>query len=296
LAQITLGKAVNDIDTLSGYNAKLMIYPDGKKRITVADCFLFKNRVMKNVVDNPLFDDIPLERVKKAFEPTEEDVNDIPICRDDSVRRARNKVFDIAMLNGFTHFVTWTLNKEYVDRYDKKEIAKQLKIFLKNMVARYGLKYIIIPEYHKDCSIHFHGLISGNIRFVDSGTRQVKGFSKPLRIETCKRKRIPAEEQRTVFNMPQWKLGFSTAIELYGEKENAVRYVLKYISKDLKEKILGNFYYAGGDIEREPTIFYMNLPFEQIKAKIYPCEATGVNFKYITEKELNEIAESNNFS
>lgn len=49
--------------------------------------------------------------------------------RADSTRRAKNKVFELAMLNQFTHFITWTLDKQEIDRYDAKEVSQKLNIF-----------------------------------------------------------------------------------------------------------------------------------------------------------------------
>ncbi len=52
--------------------------------------------------------------------------------RDDNMRRARNKVFDIARLNDFQWFITWTLDKHLIDRYNPTEVSKKLKNFLNN--------------------------------------------------------------------------------------------------------------------------------------------------------------------
>ena len=66
-----------------------------------------------------------------------------------------------------------------------------------------------------------------------------------------------------VFNLPRWTLGFSTAIELYGEYASACAYVCKYVRKQ-EEKIGGRWYYSGGKLEK-PTISYPAFDIQDIK-------------------------------
>lgn len=69
------------------------------------------------------------------------------------------------MSNGFSHFVTFTLDKEKVDRYDPGLIMKRVNRILDNLVRRNGLTYILVTELHRDGAYHFHGFIcrgSGN--------------------------------------------------------------------------------------------------------------------------------------
>ena len=53
----------------------------------------------------------------------------------ESRRRAKARVRDIAMCNQFTHFVTWTLDPQKVDRYVWKEAAEQVR----RWKEKYGL-------------------------------------------------------------------------------------------------------------------------------------------------------------
>ncbi len=181
--------------------------------------------------------------------------------RADSIKRAKETVFDIAQLNNFDYFVTWTLDKEKINRYDPKDVSKRLRKFLNNMQNRNELKYLIIPEYHKDGAIHMHGLISGNIKLIDSSKKTKDG--------------------KTIYNMPQWKYGFSTAIELTGCKEAVSRYITKYISKDFK-KIFGSFYYAGGTgLNRHPPIKLYDTDYFSVNEKEYSIPVVNLGFKYL---------------
>lgn len=163
------------------------------------------------------------------------------------LRRARTAVSDICRCNDFRYFVTLTLDQKKVNRYDVREVTKKLKVWLSNEVQRRGLKYVLVPERHKDGALHFHGFFNAALPVVDSGTIDMGRPRRPI-----------SDEQRAVwldlgghviYNLPRWTFGFTTAIELYGDYGAAVGYVLKYVTKQ-EEKIGGRWYYSGGALLR----------------------------------------------
>jgi hypothetical protein len=229
-------------------NAKVEYFPSFT-RFTVADVPVFREPGWE--AEKPQY------RLHKPQSP-----DNAPQGR--SISRAKRKIHDIAALNDFRYFVTLTLDGAKIDRCSADEVGQKLKIFLSNKVRRNGWSYIIVPEYHKDGKgIHLHGLISGSIGLTDSRHRTKDG--------------------RTVYNIDDWKYGFSTCIELSGDREAVARYIVKYVTKDT-QKILGNFYYAGGNIERKPESEYLNLEYEEIEAPDHYVADLGVNFKYLTVK------------
>lgn len=255
------------------HNAKEYKYPNGYRKVTVSDKAIFKDSGFEDSKERKFTDKIPKPKC----------MDNAP--REDNVRRAKNKVFDIALLNDFEYFVTWTIDGEKLDRENPEEILNKVETFLKNAVKRKGLSYLLVPEFHKDNKgIHLHALISGNMKLLDSGTRLVNGYSKPLKLETIMKKKIPLEETRIVYNMPEWKYGYSTAIAVTGEKENLAKYITKYITKDLK-KIFGKFYLAGGHLNRTPKAELFDIDYESVEAPEYICEATNTRFKYLNMKE-----------
>jgi len=164
-----------------------------------------------------------------------------------SMRRARAKLRRLALANEFEYFVTLTLDRSKIDRYDPKVITKALNTWLDNMVRRNGLRYVLVPERHQDGALHFHGFFAGeNLPAVDSGHKDGSGA--------------------TVYNLPQWKYGFSTAIKLRGEYPRAVAYVCKYIGKQQGERPMGRWYYSGGAL-KEPPKLYADLDYEQLSDK-----------------------------
>lgn len=180
-------------------------------------------------------------------------------------RRARTKVRDLALSNEFRYFVTLTLDGGKVERYDVRAVTKKLNAWLDNAVRRHGLKYVLVPELHKDGAIHFHGFINDALRVVDSGTVIPPQGGKPRRPRSERQRAQWLENGgHVVFNLPQWRVGFTTAIELYGEYSAAVGYVCKYISKG-SEKVGGRWFYHGGDL-KQPEVTFENRNVEDVEA------------------------------
>lgn len=181
---------------------------------------------------------------------------------DRAQRRAKAAVRDLAASNDFRWFVTLTLSPEKIDRYDVREITRRLNHWLDNHVRRSGLAYVLVPERHKDGAIHFHGLFTDAVTAVDSGHRDSGGHK--------------------VYNLPEWELGFTTAIELYGERRRAIAYVCKYIGKQMgpdgrPEKVGGRWYYSGGKLQRPSVELFDVDPadFEDVEGYTFTLEALG---------------------
>ena len=231
-------------------NCKQKIYPDGSQE------FLFCSR--------PIFGRAGWEEVDADHEVFRADVSnekaDAAANVDRARRRARAALRDIALCSDFQYFVTLTLDKERVDRYDAGTVFRKLNNWLDNAVRRQGLAYVLVPEHHADGALHFHGLFNDALRRVDSGTLSIPGEKRPRRVRSKKqRAELIAAGARPVWNLPDWGLGFSSAIELYGERGQAVNYVCKYIGKE-GEKIGGRWYYSGGKICR-PEVRYLDAVF-----------------------------------
>ena len=162
--------------------------------------------------------------------------------RERAQRRARIAVRDLGLANDWAYFVTLTLDAQRIDRYDPVEVVKHLNHWLDNRVRRDGLAYVLVPEHHKDGAIHFHGFFNDALSVVDSGHHDQGGH--------------------TVYNLPAWGWGFSTAIALYGERAAAVGYCCKYVAKQ-QEKIGGRWYYSGGKLRR-PDVEWCDVDFDAL--------------------------------
>lgn len=179
-----------------------------------------------------------------------------------SMRRARAKLRRLALANQFEYFVTLTLDPARIDRYDGAAVTKALGRWCDNMVRRHGLRYILVPERHKDGAFHFHGFFAGpGLKAADSG-KLIDG--------------------RPVYNLPQWTLGFTTAQPLYGEYAAAVGYCCKYIGKQEGERPLGRWYYSGGAL-REPEKVYVDLDYRAVDNSV-EFSIPGAKIKVLHEK------------
>lgn len=185
-----------------------------------------------------------------------------------SMRRARAQLRRLALANRFDYFVTLTLDPEKIDRYDGAAVVKALGQWCDNMVRRHGLRYILVPERHKDGAFHFHGFMAGEgLKAVDSGVKW---------------------DGRPVYNLPQWTLGFTTAQQLYGTYSAAVGYCCKYIGKQQGERPLGRWYYSGGALAK-PEKTYAALDFrglaEDYKSEAVELEIPGTKLLVIHTKQ-----------
>jgi len=182
-----------------------------------------------------------------------------------SMRRARAKVRRLALANEFRYFVTLTLDPKKVDSHDGESVVKKLNAWASNAVQRHGLQYILVPERHKKGGIHFHGFFNDALPAVDSGTIRVPWAKKPRRPRNDKeRAEWLSAGGQIVYNLPGWSLGFTTAMELYGDYPAAVAYVCKYIGKD-GTKPAGRWYYSGGDLQGPKEEFFEMSPAELVE-------------------------------
>ena len=199
----------------------------------------------------------------------------------ESRRRAKARVRDIALCNQFTHFVTWTLDPQKVDRYDPEAVYRKVRPFLSNMTQRKGFQYVVIPEYHKlkpgedRPAIHFHGL-------CQLGTVRIK--------RAMKRNRPRLDKHgRPVYNMLDWPLGWSTVVPLDENYERAVNYVTKYISKQ-QQKILGKYYLSSRSLRKAPDV----LPIESVPYDAFVDVdklASGQQYEVVVYRDVKVCSE-----
>lgn len=305
------------------YNTKTKLYPNGATNTIYCNHSIFKSKFdvslehekniedkfieasenahsvieyieSKQTMDLEEFQEIRKERIKSEKMAQKKESSFEVEVHDDSVKRARDKVFDIVYLNPWDYFITITFSDEFVNRYDDKEIIKKLTQWLSNQVKRRGLKYILVPEYHKNGGIHCHMLCNDVFTFIDSGTKTYKGFKKPMKDNTAIFKGIDPAKGKTVYNIKEWKLGFSTAIEVYGERSQLSYYITKYITKDIK-KIFGKYYWSSRNIKRECEIILSDTEYSDVLSDEVVAPNTGgfLRFKYDSSM-LYTIGEDDN--
>lgn len=276
----TAGEQQRTIDRFSdiGGNSILYIYPSGDVDIICASDRMFAPPGWEAAEDFA-------RPGRAAIQPAKREKG-VKSEGDDmlrSMRRARAQLRRLALSNKFDYFVTLTLDPQRIDRYDGAAVVKALNQWCNNMVKRHGLRYILVPELHEleegrtERAYHFHGFFAGEgLKVVDSGTIKVPGFKKPRRPRSeAERAKWLAEGGHIVYNLPQWALGFTTALRVYGTYSAAVGYCCKYIGKQQGERPLGRWYYSGGALAK-PEKQYITLDYRDT-AREYATEAVELD-------------------
>ena len=250
---------ITDIIPTSGnsllHNGRVKIYPDGSVEFLGADRAIFREAG---------FESVDYEEQEEAGK---HEAKDKLASLERSKRRARTMVSDYIRANDLDLFCTFTVDPKKCDRYDTAEVFRKLHNWLDNNVRRHGLKYVLVPEYHKDGAVHFHACMNRALTLVDSGTIDRHDGGKPRRPHSkTERMKWLAQGGSVVYNVSNWSLGFSTAIEMYGDRAAAINYVCKYISKS-DDKIGGRWYYSGGDL-RLPVSYTCDVPFELMEKAV----------------------------
>ena len=231
-----------DLHSIKHY-AKIIKYPTGEVDIIASSEPVFGSSGWESSEDYSRPKNyIPVTKTQKK-ESDQDDINR-------SMRRARSKLRRLALANDFRWFVTLTLDPSKVDSHSGADVVKKLNAWCSNMVQRKGLKYILVPERHKKGGIHFHGFFNDCLEVVDSGHTDKQGHK--------------------IYNLPQWSLGFTTAIELYDDYSRAVGYVCKYVGKQ-GEKPAGRWYYSGGAL-KEPEVEFADISPDDLR-EMFPKQS-----------------------
>lgn len=213
-------------------------------------------------------------------------------CRSDNMKRAIDKVYDISFQNDWSFFITCTIKpNEDFNRDNPQEVYEKLRHWLKNNVSRNGLQYLIIPEYHPDKGegIHIHGLVNDALPLAESGRTLFNG--KAWRTEDLKAKGFYKDSLKTIYNLPTWKYGFTTAIPVSGSPARLACYITKYITKDCK-KIFGKYYLSSRNIRRDvDTIICNSDKFDELKFE--PIQKFGLQMKYESDFKFSENSDIN---
>lgn len=164
-----------------------------------------------------------------------------------SMSRTISSIYEISRANIWEYFVTFTFNRNLIDSSNYDLLAEKVSKWLNNLRSRYApdLKYLIIPELHKDgIHYHFHAVIAnvGDIQFIDSGVKH---------------------SGHTIYNIGNWKYGFTTASKVL-DSGRISSYITKYITKDLCAVSKGKKrFWCSRNCDRAKVRTY-NLPYEKI--------------------------------
>lgn len=300
---IPLYKIYNEDETRR--NAKVRILPNGQVKVTAFRRGVYKEKGFEKIGFYSFFEEQKRSRpcgsaeAEKLRKKAQKELLQVAegVTRKDNLKRAKDKIFEIASANEWDYMITLTLDKEKIDRYEPVEVQKHVCKWFDNQVQRKGFKYLVVPELHEDGAIHFHGLCNDALDFEFSGNYKIPGNKKPVKESTLRKYGYKPESEgiKKVYNLVDFPFGFTTALPLDSNIMAVSLYMTKYITKDL-EKIFGSYYMAGGKIKRSLPYELYDIDFASLEkfkgAKTFdlPENYGQVCYVYTTLEELKRGA------
>lgn len=186
------------------------------------------------------------------------------ISQQKSLSRTISKIYDYANAYEWEWFCTFTFSNDKINRYDFDSVSKYMTSWLNNMRKRYcpNMKYVLVPELHKDGAFHFHGLFADceGLNFVPAiNNKKDSKFYKCLLVR----------KGQQVYNIARFKC-FSDCTKIKDTKK-ASSYITKYVTKDLIVKTPGRKRYwcsRGLKTPEEKTLLAVYDDFEEFKNKV----------------------------
>lgn len=178
-----------------------------------------------------------------------------------SISRSKSTVLGLGLCNDWEFFTTFTLSKYKYDRFDLNTWSKDFTQYIRNQrkIHNFDIKYLLVPERHKDGAWHMHGLVSG------IPWDYLEKFDIAIH---------PLDLCRKGYRYHQGindKFGFNSFGKIKS-KSAISRYILKYVSKGIDS----------ADIERGTHLYYssngLNKP-ELVGSTCSTSKLTDVDFK-----------------
>lgn len=164
-----------------------------------------------------------------------------------AMARARTATREYGLCNKWDYFVTLTLNKEKVDRYNLRDFLKEFLQWIQNQNKQGAkIQYLLVPEKHQDGAWHLHGLMNG-----------IKTAPQPVGTP----KSIVATGYECWIDFSN-RYGYST-ISPVVSNVGCGFYITKYITKtlaDLADMYGIHCYYHSRGLEKSYLIGYQWLP------------------------------------
>lgn len=171
---------------------------------------------------------------------------------DESLSRSRRTIFELAFCNPWEHFATLTISPEHHDRHDLPGTYKRLAKWLNNYNSRLGtaVRYLLIPEPHKDGAWHFHGLLLG------LPPPHLTPFT--LQDHIPRRLKDMLRAGRELYTWPAYAGAFGfVSLEAIRDLNRCASYMTKYITKDLRQssvELNHHLYYCSKGLQRAQLI------------------------------------------
>ena len=157
-----------------------------------------------------------------------------------NLSRAKNTVKELAICNPWDFWCTFTISPTKYDRHNLDSYFRDFAKFLNNYNSyncpvEHKVKYLLVPEQHKDGAWHLHGFIKGikpsDLCINDNGYLTWKQYNK--------------------------KFGF-ISMDKIKNMDKCSSYILKYMTKDSDKNVTDlhrHLYYASKGLERSVELY-----------------------------------------
>ena len=156
-----------------------------------------------------------------------------------NLARAKTLVKEYALCNPWDYWCTFTISPDKFNRYNLNEFYKHFAEFIhgynKRQPEAYKVKYLLVPEQHKDGAWHMHGFIKGinpkDLLKNENGYMTWKQYNR--------------------------KFGF-ISMDVIKDMDKASSYILKYMTKDTDKNVTEinkHVYYCSKGLQRAVEIF-----------------------------------------
>lgn len=202
-----------------------------------------------------------------------------------NLSRARARVQELALCNEWEWFATLTLDGARYDRHDLDKFRADLSQWVRNQRRLRGdaVRYLIIPEQHKDGAWHMHGLIGGlpaaRLRPFEASEHL------PYSILDQLRKGVQ------VYDWPAYakKFGWVT-LTAVRDRHRVASYVTKYVTKTMTAatgvEAGRHLYYASRGLREAEQIWEGGMDGAAIR---WDWQGEYCKIKWVDEEGLQEV-------
>ena len=231
--------------------AKFIPDADGALRLVMVQSFSFP------IFREDGFEEVGREVARRVTEESDDEDGEkiIEEYKRRATRRAKVNALDMILCNDdLDTFCTFTYRPEGNDRASYEDCYKKLSVWLSNGVQRRDLKYIAVPEHHKDGeNIHFH-MVANSAALKLTPAVSPRGTA------------LYHTNGERIYNVTDWRHGFSTAVPIGGaesDRDRVAKYVFKYMGKQSGQMIGGRYFLHGGKLKKpifvladDPEVFF----------------------------------------
>ena len=149
-----------------------------------------------------------------------------------NMSRTRSRIYELSICNNWEWYVTFTLDSSKYDRSNLKQFIKDLSQFIRDYRKKTNnqVKYLLIPEKHKDGSWHMHGLL------MEIPSDELYPFSITEHLPYSILEKLQNGRQVYTWKNYEHKFGYAS-IEPILNHEAVSQYITKYITKEMMNTI-----------------------------------------------------------